>query len=75
MGNNFKGRTVFVADGNVEKALRKFKKKIQTSGILNDLRDRECYIKPTTRRKLKRNAARKRWEKQLREQQLPKKLY
>jgi small subunit ribosomal protein S21 len=75
MGNNFKGRTVFVADGNVEKALRKFKKKIQTSGILNDLRDRECYIKPTTHRKLKRNAARKRWEKQLREQQLPKKLY
>ena len=73
--NNFKGRSVNVNDGNVEKALRKFKKKIQASGLLNDLRDREHYIKPTTRRKLKRNAARKRWEKQIAGQQLPKKLY
>jgi ribosomal protein S21 len=39
--NKLRGRSVIVADGNVEKALRKFKKKIQTSGILNDLRDRE----------------------------------
>jgi len=75
MSNYFRGRSVLVNDGNVEKALRKFKKKIQASGILNDLRDRECYIKPTTRRKLKRNAASKRWQKQLASQQLPKKLY
>ena len=68
-------RSVTVKDGNVEKALRKFKKKIQASGVLNDLRDREHYVKPTTQRKLKRNAARKRWEKQLASQQLPKKMY
>lgn len=73
--SNLKGRSVAVVDGNVEKALRKFKKKIQASGVLNDLRDREHYVKPTTQRKLKRNAARKRWEKQLASQQLPKKMY
>jgi small subunit ribosomal protein S21 len=69
------GRSVIVTDGNVEKALRKFKKKIQTSGILNDLRLKEFYVKPTTERKLKRSAAKNRWRKQLADQALPKKLY
>ena len=49
------GRSVTVNDGNVEKALRKFKKKIAASGVLQDLRDRETYKKPTTARKEKRN--------------------
>ena len=66
---------MLVTDGNVEKALRKFKKKIQTSGILNDLREHEHYIKPTTERKLKKSAAKARWRKQLRDQQLPRKPY
>jgi ribosomal protein S21 len=42
---------------------------------LNDVRDREFYVKPTTRRKLKASAARNRWRKKLADQQLPKKLY
>lgn len=70
-----RGRSVLVQDGNVDKALRKFKKKIQTSGILDDLRDREFYTKPTTARKLKAGAAKSRWRKKMREQELPKKLY
>ena len=69
------GRSVIVQDNNVERALRKFKKKIQTSGILNDLRDREFYEKPTTTRKRKKSAAKNRWQKKLAEQALPKKLY
>jgi small subunit ribosomal protein S21 len=69
------GKTVIVKDGNVEKALRKFKKKIQDSGLLQELRDRETYEKPTTQRKRKKSAARNRWRKQLASQQLPKKLY
>ena len=69
--NKLRGRSVLVTDGNVEKALRKFKKKIQTSGVLNDIRDREFYVKPTTARKLKRSAAKNRWRKQLEAQQLP----
>ena len=69
------GRSVLVQDNNIERALRKLKKKIQTSNILNDLREKEHYIKPTTARKLKRSAAKNRWRKQLAEQALPKKLY
>jgi small subunit ribosomal protein S21 len=68
-------RGVRVSDGNVEKALRKFKKKIQESGLLDELRSKETYEKPTTERKRKKGAAKARWRKQLRSQQLPKKLY
>ena len=69
------GNSVIVKDGNVEKALRKFKKKVQTSGILNELREREQYTKPTTRRKLRKAAARARWRRQLADQELPPKLF
>lgn len=69
------GKIVVVKDGNIEKALRKFKKKVLESGLLEDLRSRETYEKPTTRRKRKKGVARARWRKQLRDQQLPKKLY
>ena len=68
-------RSVYIPDGNVEKALRKFKKKIQESGLLEELRERETYEKPTTERKRKKGAARARLRKQIRSQQLPKKLY
>ena len=68
-------RSVYVKDDNVERALRKFKKKIQDSGLLEDLRTRETYEKPTTERKRKKGAARARLRKQIRSQQLPKKLY
>lgn len=69
------GRSVLVTDNNVERALRKFKKKIAESGLLNELRDREFYEKPTTTRKRKKSAARNRWLKKLADQALPKKLY
>lgn len=69
------GKKVTINDGNVEKALRKFKKKVQDSGLLDDLRARETYEKPTTERKRKKGAARARLRKQLRDQSLPKKLY
>lgn len=69
------GKSVIVNDGNVEKALRKFKKKIQNSGLLFELKEREHYVKPTTQRKLKASAAKKRWKKYLRSQQLPPKLF
>ena len=68
-------RSVYITDGNVEKALRKFKKKIQESGLLEELRERETYEKPTTERKRKKGAAKARLRKQIRSQQLPKKLY
>ena len=68
-------RGVEVKDGNIEKALRKFKKKIQEQGLLIELKERETYEKPTTERKRKKGAAQARLRKQIRSQQLPKKLY
>lgn len=74
--NKLTGSTVYVKDGEpFEKALRRFKKKIQDSGLLQELRDREFYEKPTTQRKRKKSAAKNRWQKELRKQALPKKLY
>ncbi len=70
-----RGMTVIVEDGKFEKAMRLFKKKIDDSGLLKELRDREAYVKPTIRRKLAKNAARKRWERYLESQTLPQKHY
>lgn len=69
------GTTVTVKDDNVEKALRKFKKKVSESGILQRLRDLEHYEKPTITRKKAKSAAINRWRKKLADQQLPKKLF
>jgi small subunit ribosomal protein S21 len=70
------GNTVFVKDNeNINQALRRFKKKVDDSGLLEELRKREFYEKPTTERKRKAGAAKARWNKKLREQQLPKKMY
>jgi small subunit ribosomal protein S21 len=71
-----KGKTVVVKEHeNINQALRRFKKKIDESGLIEDLRNRECYIKPTTQRKKAAASAKARWQKKLREQQLPKKMY
>ena len=69
------GRSVLVKDDNIEKALRKFKKKIAESGLLVKLRARETYEKPTTTRKRQKAAAKNRWRKQVASQKLPKKLF
>ena len=58
-----------------EKALRLFKKKVDDSGLLKEVRDREAYVKPTIKRKLAKNAARRRWQKYIESQTLPTKNY
>ena len=73
--SKLRGRSVLVQDNNIERALRKFKKKIQASNILNDLRAKEFFEKPATQRKRKKSAAKNRWEKKLADQALPKKLF
>jgi small subunit ribosomal protein S21 len=74
--NNIPGNTVVVREGeDFNKALRRFKKKVEESGVLDDLRSREFYEKPTTKRKRKAGAAKARWQKKLREQDLPKKMF
>ena len=70
-----KGRRVQVTDGNVDKALRKFKKKIAEQGLLQEIRDRQEFVKPTIKKKIAKSQAKRRWKKHLRDQQLPPKLY
>lgn len=65
---NLNGRKVIVKDGNVEKALRKFKKKVSESGLLLELQKRETYTKPSVKNKVARAMAKKRWQKQLAQQ-------
>jgi len=70
------GSTVYLRDGDdVNKALKKFKNKIEDSGKLKDLQKKEFYEKPTTARKRKKAAAKSRWAKKLKDQALPKKMY
>lgn len=70
-----RGRKVQVNDNNVEKALRKLKKKIADQGLLQEVRDRQEFVKPTVKRKIAKSQAKRRWQKYLRDQQLPKRLY
>jgi small subunit ribosomal protein S21 len=58
-----------------EVAMRRFKRTIEKTGLLTELRAREFYEKPTAERKRKLAAAVKRHYKRIRSQQLPKKLY
>jgi small subunit ribosomal protein S21 len=70
-----RGIAIIVGDMPFNTALRKFKKKVDDSGKLEEYRKRMFFEKPTTERKRKKGAARARWLKKLREQALPKKLY
>jgi small subunit ribosomal protein S21 len=70
-----KGTSVSVTDENFEKAMRKFKKKVADSGLMQSLREKEYYEKPTIARKKAAAAARNRWLKKLRSEALPKKLF
>lgn len=58
-----------------EVAMRRFKRTVEKTGLLTELRSREYYEKPTAERKRKRAAAIKRHYKRLRSQQLPPRLY
>ena len=62
------GLQVSVEDGKFEKAMRQFKKKVEESGLLKEIKDRQQFMKPTTKRKMAKNAAKKRWKKQLAQQ-------
>lgn len=41
----------------IEKALKKFKRKVEQSVVLKELRKREFFLKPSIKRKLKERAA------------------
>ena len=59
---------VRVRDGEpFERALRRFRRQVERSGIIKEVRRRQYYEKPSVRRKKKSLAARKRSKKVARE--------
>ena len=53
-------KVIVKEDEPFEKALKRFKKKVEAAGILKDVRRREHYLKPSIRKKEKQRAALKR---------------
>lgn len=50
-------RSVSVRNGNVDAALRVFKRKVNNSEVLMEYRERQEYIKPSTKRSQRKQAA------------------
>lgn len=53
-------KTIVHENESIDDALRRFKRSVSRSGTLQEYRKREFYEKPSVRRKLKSEAARKR---------------
>jgi len=68
-------KVVLKENENINQALKRFKRKVEDSGVLDTLREKEFYEKPTTARKRKKSAAVNRYKKKLEKEQLPVKLY
>ena len=60
-----KGLSVEVRNNDINWALRKFKKKVQEDGLLQEVRERQFYTKPSEKRKRAKAAGRSRWLKKL----------
>ena len=52
---------VDVRDNNVEQALRVLKKKLQKEGVLRELKSRQYYEKPSSKRARKKSEGTKRY--------------
>ncbi|MFP3947548.1 MAG: 30S ribosomal protein S21 [Longimicrobiales bacterium] len=60
---------VIVRDNeSLDRALRRFKRKVQRSGLYSELRKRRYYEKPSAQRKRKREAAIRRQKRRLQRQ-------
>ena len=67
--------TIEVVNGDINRALRTLKKKIQNGGILNVLRTKEFYQSRGTKVRLQKAAGRRRWLKKMEQEQLPQKRW
>ena len=70
--NNFKssnpkadGLSVEVRNDDINGALRRFKKKVQEAGIIQEVRDRQEFVKPSIKRAKAKKAGIARWKKKL----------
>ena len=65
-----KGASVRVIDGNVEKSVRILKKILLKADRQKELAKREFYEKPSAKRKRLKNQAKKRWAKEVWDNQI-----
>lgn len=68
------GIKVEVINGNLERALKLFKKKIKDSKIMLELRDRQEYIKPSLKKRINKNKAINRLKMQVLQEKLKNKF-
>lgn len=61
------GTTIAVKNGNVEKAIRRFKKMCTEEAIIQEFRDRQAHVGDSERKRKAKDAGRKRWLKKLRQ--------
>jgi ribosomal protein S21 len=61
-GKKRKGLSVEVKNDDFTRALRTLGKKVQDSGLLKEVRDRESFEKPAVKKQRLKKQARKRWE-------------
>ena len=52
--------SIYVKDGNIEDAIKRFKRECARNDVVQEYRKREHYEKPSVKRKKKSEAARKR---------------
>jgi len=63
-----KGMQIYVKNNDVGGAIRKFKKRVQEEGIIQEFRNRKEYIKPSQQRKRAKAAGRARHLKKVRKE-------
>ena len=55
------GLEVIVRNGDFNGAMRKFKKRVQEAGIIQEIRERKEFVKPSEQRRKAKAAGRARW--------------
>lgn len=59
------GLTVEVRNGDFNGAMRRFKKKVQEAGIIQEIKERKEYTKPSVKRARAKAAGIARWKKKM----------
>jgi small subunit ribosomal protein S21 len=59
---------VRLQEGELESALRRFKRKVQTEDIIKEMKRHSFYLKPGEKRRVKQALARKRARKKIRKE-------
>lgn len=64
------GLKVVVRNGDLDQALRVFKNKVKRSGLIQEIRKKRYYTKPSEERRLAKRRGIKRWQKYLKKRDI-----